>query len=114
LFEDFWAAYPKKKAKDDARRAWDKRRPDGALLLTILAALQSQVQSPDWQKDDGRYIPFPATWLNRGQWTDVPSTRPASVPLWSWDDCPHSPKCGSAWRCDQTTKLEAARKARTG
>lgn len=69
-FDTFWAAYPKKKAKDDARRAWHKRRPDAALLRVILDALQQQCQSPDWLKEDGRYIPFPATWLNRGQWTD--------------------------------------------
>lgn len=71
LFEMFWAAYPKKKSKDDARRAWDKRRPDAALLQVILTALQQQCQSPDWRKENGRYIPFPATWLNRGQWTDA-------------------------------------------
>jgi len=71
-FTQFWDAYPKKKAKDDARKAWEKRRPDGALLLTILAAIATQRQSPDWQKENGRYIPFPATWLNRGQWTDSP------------------------------------------
>lgn len=70
LFEQFWKAYPKKKAKDDARKAWDKRRPDGELSQTIQAAIASQRQSPDWLKDGGRYIPFPATWLNRGQWTD--------------------------------------------
>lgn len=71
LFDTFWAAYPKKKSKDDARKAWDKRRPDAALLQVILTALQQQGQSPDWQKEHGRYIPFPATWLNRGQWTDA-------------------------------------------
>jgi hypothetical protein len=70
-FDAFWAAYPKKKAKDDARKAWQKRRPDAALLRVILDALQQQRQSPDWQKENGRYVPFPATWLNRGQWTDA-------------------------------------------
>lgn len=70
LFEQFWHAYPKKKAKDDALRAWNKRRPDAALLERMLRALESQRRAPDWQKDSGRYIPFPATWLNRGQWTD--------------------------------------------
>lgn len=72
LFEEFWRLYPRKKAKDDARRAWDKRRPDADLLRVMLSALQQQIQSPDWQKERGRYIPYPATWLHRGQWTDVP------------------------------------------
>jgi len=70
-FEQFWAAYPKKKAKDDARKAWEKHRPDGELLLTILAAIAAQRLSSDWLKERGRYIPYPATWLNRGQWSDA-------------------------------------------
>ncbi len=70
-FEQFWAAYPKKRAKTDARKAWEKHRPDGGLVQTILAAIASQRLSPDWLKERGRYIPFPATWLNRGQWTDA-------------------------------------------
>lgn len=71
LFEQFWAAYPKKKAKDDARRAWDKRRPDDALLAVMLRAIDVQRQSPDWQRNGGQYIPYPASWLNAARWTDV-------------------------------------------
>lgn len=70
LFEAFWKAYPKKKAKDDAQRAWDKRRPNDELLAVMLRAIERQKQSPDWQKESGRYIPFPATWLNQARWTD--------------------------------------------
>ena len=70
LFDRFWAAYPKKKAKDDARQAWTKRRPDEALLTLMLRAIEQQSSSDDWRKERGRYVPFPATWLNRGQWTD--------------------------------------------
>lgn len=70
LFAAFWDAYPKKKAKDAAQRAWDKRRPNSELLTVILRALERQKASPDWQKDSGRYIPFPATWLTAGRWTD--------------------------------------------
>lgn len=69
-FEQFWDTYPKKKAKKDARKAWEKQRPDGELFLTILAAIASQRQSAEWLRDRGRYIPHPATWLNRGQWSD--------------------------------------------
>jgi len=69
-FAAFWLAYPKKKAKDAARKAWDKRRPDDALLAVMLRALERQQHSPDWQRDGGRFIPHPATWLNAGRWTD--------------------------------------------
>lgn len=69
-FEVFWNAYPKKKAKDDARKAFDKRRPDAEMLAQMLAALESQKASSDWTKDGGQYIPNPATWLNGGRWKD--------------------------------------------
>lgn len=78
-FEQFWEAYPKKKAKEAARKAWEHHRPDDALLRTILAAIAAQRQSPDWVKDRGRYIPHPATWLNRGQWSDEPTDTAGSL-----------------------------------
>ena len=78
-FEEFWEAYPKKKAKNAARKAWEHHRPDGALRLTILAAIAVQRQSPDWQNLHGRFIPYPATWLNRGQWMDVTAVPVAPV-----------------------------------
>lgn len=71
LFEEFYAAYPKKRKRDDARRAWDKRRPDRALLDVMLNAIAVQRQSQDWQKDGGQFIPYPASWLNSAMWTDV-------------------------------------------
>lgn len=71
LFAEFWARYPKKKAKEDAQRAWDKRRPNSDLLAVMLSALERQKSTPDWQKDSGRYVPLPATWLNGARWTDA-------------------------------------------
>jgi hypothetical protein len=29
-----------------------------------------QKTSAQWQKDNGQYIPNPATWLNQGRWDD--------------------------------------------
>lgn len=69
-FDRFWEAYPKRKAKQDAAKAWFKRKPDPELVETILAAIAVQRQSHDWRKDDGQFIPFPATWLNRAGWSD--------------------------------------------
>ncbi len=71
LFAQFWAAYPKKKAKEDAQRAWKKLSLNSELLAVILRAVEHQRHSPDWQKDSGRYIPLPASWLNGARWTDV-------------------------------------------
>lgn len=71
LFDEFYVAYPKKRKRDDARRAWDKRRPDRALLDVMLRAIAVQRQSPEWQKNGGQFIPYPASWLNAAMWADV-------------------------------------------
>ena len=70
MFAAFWLAYPKKKAKADAHDQWMKMKPTRGLLQTILTAIEAQKKSPEWQKNDGQYIPYPATWLHRRQWED--------------------------------------------
>lgn len=68
-FEVFWRAYPKKKSKDAARRAWEKakRKPPLDNMLEVIALAK---QSEDWKREGGKYIPYPATWLNAGGWAD--------------------------------------------
>ena len=66
-FAAFWAAYPKKKNKADAEKAFMQV---SAPLGTLLAAIEAQKKSPEWQKDSGQFIPYPATWLRRGAWMD--------------------------------------------
>lgn len=73
-FALFWEQYPVKKGKQDALKAWRKLKPSGDLLDTIMAALKAQKASPDWQKDGGKYIQHPATWLNGCRWEDEVST----------------------------------------
>jgi len=69
-FDRFWAAYPKKKAKKDALKSFTRINPDETLLEAILAAIDKAKKLEDWSKDDGRYIPHPATWLNGQRWLD--------------------------------------------
>lgn len=71
LFEKFWNEYPKKKSKDDARKAFEKRKPTESLLSDILKAIAWQKRSESWTKDGGKFIPYPATWLNDGAWQDA-------------------------------------------
>lgn len=74
-FAKFWAAYPRKLAKADARLAWGKMGCE-AFTEKILAALSNAKTSHDWRKEGGSFIPFPATWLNREGWEDD-FTKPA-------------------------------------
>lgn len=66
-FLDFWEWYPKKVGKDAAYKAWIKLKPDYDLVVN---ALLWQRQSKQWQAEDGKYIPNPATYLNQGRWKD--------------------------------------------
>ena len=70
LFQTFYKSYPKKKGKQAAERAFLKLKPDTDLFRQIMAALEAQKKSPDWQKEAGQYIPYPATWLKGRRWED--------------------------------------------
>lgn len=74
-FEEFWKAYPKKVAKQSALKVWEKLKPDEELTATILSAIEKQKRSATWKKDNGQYIPHPATWLNGKRWEDEISTK---------------------------------------
>lgn len=69
-FEKFWSVYPKKTAKKDAFKAWEKLKPNEELTAKILKSLEQQKKSVQWTKDNGQYIPYPATWLNGRRWED--------------------------------------------
>jgi len=78
-FETFWKAYPKKKGIATARKAFNKLRPSQDLLQMILRAITIQAGSADWQMDDGKFIPYPATWINGQRWLDETEATKASV-----------------------------------
>jgi hypothetical protein len=68
-FEAFWLAYPRKVAKPKAMASFLKVGGKD-LLGAMVAALEAQKASPQWQKDNGEYIPHPTTWLNQRRWED--------------------------------------------
>jgi hypothetical protein len=43
------------------------------MVTRMLATLKWQSESPDWQKENRKFVPHPATWLNEGRWEDEPS-----------------------------------------
>ena len=70
VFENFWLAYPKKVAKQDAEKAFAKLNPDAELQAKILQAVTISAKLPDWLKESGQFIPNAATWLNGKRWED--------------------------------------------
>lgn len=77
-FKAFWSAYPAKKAKPAALKAWAKVQADGQTQAAILAAIQRDKASEQWTHEGGRYVPHPATWLNQRRWEDEGPTQAAA------------------------------------
>ena len=76
-FEIFYKAYPNKVAKQKALARWNKISPDAELQTKIMTALQNHKESEQWTKDDGKFIPHPATWLYQLRWEQVlPKAKP--------------------------------------
>ena len=77
-FDVFWSAYPKKVGKEAARKAFAKVSVSVDVLVN---AVEQQKLSAQWQKDNGQFIPNPATWLNQGRWEDevTPSVTKVSL-----------------------------------
>lgn len=84
-FDRFWNAYPKKYKKIDAQKAWGQMIKDPAAMIdTLVAAVEAWKKTNDWQRDSGRYIPYPATWLRAGQWMDEVEKQGQTKGACSW------------------------------
>lgn len=99
-FDRFWAQYPRRQKKKDARKAWEQIAPSSELVERMIAALVWQRVQPQWVKDGGAYIPLPASWLRAEQWDDEPVTvspvRPAlrPQPLQQFDEVERLKRAG--------------------
>ena len=75
-FDRWYKHYPNKKAKGRAKRAFvkvlkeNKDVPVEELLDMLIAAVELQKKSVAWLKDNGTFIPHPASWLNAEMWSD--------------------------------------------
>lgn len=69
-FDRWWAAYPEKRGKGAARKAWPKAlvRVQGDAERLIAAARRLDADP----NRDPRYTPYPSTWLNQERWDDPP------------------------------------------
>lgn len=73
-FEEFWSAYPRKTGKKPAlgkfSLAMSKTTKKDECFKAMMAGLEKWKASPQWQRDNGQYIPYPTTWLNQERWND--------------------------------------------
>lgn len=78
-FAEFWKLYPRKVGKQAALKSWKRIKPDAELFDRIMAAVTAAKESDQWQREAGRFIPHPATWLNQGRWDDeLPQSGPTA------------------------------------
>ena len=72
-FDLFWSLYPRKTCKQAAWKAWNRLHLSNGQSEQILACLRAWTNDPGWKRDGGRFIPYPATFLNQQRWKDRPS-----------------------------------------
>lgn len=75
-FDDFWAAYPNKRGKPTAVKAFAKAIKRAKPAVIVAAALAYR---EDPNRDDA-YTKHPATWLNNDCWNDPPLPPRRSAP----------------------------------
>lgn len=71
-FDLVYQAYPKKVGKPAALKAWKAAKVKPGDVPVILGDIATRSQSRDWLKEDGQFIPNPATYLNQRRWEDQP------------------------------------------
>jgi hypothetical protein len=74
-FEEFWLNYPRRQAKKEAATAYQKARLSASHSEILLGAMK---YSEARANEDARYTKLPATWLNKGCWTDEIAAEPLS------------------------------------
>jgi hypothetical protein len=86
-FDTFWKAYPRRVAKGDARKAWSQTDNIRPALPELLEAIDQQMKSDQWRKNDGQFVPYPATWLRQERWADeLKVTLPGVVAGKEWHE----------------------------
>ncbi len=76
-FTKFWEAYPKKRSKGRAEKKFKAINPDEQLLSRMISAIERAKTSADWAKEDGQFIPHPATWLGDKGWENEDASAPS-------------------------------------
>ncbi len=77
-FDEFYLAYPRKAARAQAVKAWNKLKADDALIDRILEDIPIRIKSGEFDITDKTHIPHPATYLNGRRWEDEITPRGVS------------------------------------
>lgn len=77
LFSQFYSAYPRHDSKQIAMLKFAKimsecktEEDQKNMLDKMLKSIETSKSSEQWNKENGKYIPMPSTWLNQRRWED--------------------------------------------
>lgn len=75
LFDEFWAAYPRKTDKGNAKKAWVKavKKKPAEQIIAAAAAYAATKPEP-------KFTAHPTTWLNGERWDDEHARAPTEPP----------------------------------
>ena len=79
-FLRFWSEWPRhhrKTGRAPCAKFWNRHACE-LIVDTIVAAVKAEKKSEQWTKEDGAYIPMPATWLHQERWETPPEEKPKS------------------------------------
>lgn len=81
-FSEFWEEYPRKVGKATAEAVYNRKAVNAETEQAILDGLRryNSLQWSKWTGEQRQYIPYPASWLNAGRWTDTVEQTGKSVP----------------------------------
>jgi hypothetical protein len=77
-FGAFWLVYPKKRAREEAKKAWRQAIERGADPQHIVTAATGYAR--ERAGEDAKFTKYPATWLNKGCYDDEPDASPGQRP----------------------------------
>lgn len=69
-FNEFWKTYPRHEKKAECQKWYLKNRPDKELHNAIVLAIKFHGISKEWEEQEGKFIPYPTTYLNQKRWED--------------------------------------------
>ena len=69
-FESFWNAYPRKVGKAQAKKAWNKIKPNDETVMAIAENIALRIKHGEWSTDNKTFIPHASTYLNNSRWED--------------------------------------------
>jgi hypothetical protein len=76
-FEQFWSVYPRKTAKQYAKRIWDQKKLSPR-LAEVVRGVEMYKRTEQWKKPD--LIPHASTFLNQERWLDDLQDAPTTAP----------------------------------